>query len=195
MSDTDLSRRLDRLDKAVTADQKLSRSEKRQLKRERRREREMKEASVVGGSVMLLAAVVLAVVGVLNPEKWWLLFVALSIGLGGGKQIEQARRRARLGPPQQEPAAVKQVDRFEQACDRLLAELKDSPAVVRDFLGKPEATVEAIRSACRQLKQRQEQMLETVSPERAADLAQNAKRSKAAWGTSTKRPTAGRPMR
>lgn len=125
---------------------------------------------------MVAVAVVLVAMGLLNPDKWWLIFVALGLGLGGAKQIEQARRRDRAGAEGQPLAARAPAaavpERFEQACDQLLVELKDSPAAVRDFLGKPEATVEGIRAACRQLKQRQDQLAEATSPARVAELAQ-----------------------
>ncbi len=167
MSETDLSRRLDRLDQVVSADRNLSRAQRKQGRRAQRREREGSEASVVRGGAMVLIAVALAVMGVLRPDKWWLLFVALGLGLSGARQLELVRRRGKTKDPQ-----APEVERFEQACDQLLAELKNSPASVRDFLGRPEVTVEAIRTACRQLQQRQSSMLETVSPERAADLEQ-----------------------
>lgn len=159
---SELDRRLERLGKVVSADRK-------QTRRERKLQKEMGEASVIGGSVMLLIALLLAVFGVLNPDKWWLLFVALGVGVGGARQIDLARRRDKgLATPE----AVKKADRFEAACDLLLVELKDSPQAVREFLGKPEVTVEAIRAACRQLGQRQQQLLDTAS---AADLEQERK--------------------
>ncbi len=171
-AETPLNRRLARLARAVTADQAMGRAGRKQLKREQRRDRELGDASVFRGAVMLAIAVALAVMGVLTPDKWWLLFVAMGLGIGGGKQIELARRRDKLSAPEADLGAEAKIDRFEQACDQLLAELKDSPAAVRDFLGQPEATVEAIRTAGRQLKQRQALMLEAVSPGRAADLEQ-----------------------
>src|SRR5688572_10146147 len=101
MSETELNRRLDHLGRVVSRDQ---------LKREKKREKEMGEASTFGGSVMVIIAAVLAVMGVLSPDKWWLLFVALGLGIGGAKQIELARRRDKqLGPRgrQQDPVTAK----------------------------------------------------------------------------------------
>ncbi len=190
MPDSELTRRLGRLGRVVSADQQLTKADRKQLKRKRRREGELRGASVVGGSVMLAVAVALAIAGLLSPDKWWLLFVALGVGIEGGKQIELARRRDRLGldaTPEVVSPALRDPqpptpDRFEQVCDQLLAELKDSPAAVREFLGKPEATVEALRAACRQLKQRHALLLEAVSANRAADLAQEREALEARLG-------------
>lgn len=158
--ETELDRRLNRLDRVVRDDVKMSRAQRREIKREFRRQRELGEASIYTGGAMVAAAVILAVMGALNPEKFWLLFVALSFALGGFKQIDIARKRDKTAaaPPQK-------VERFELACDQLLAELKDSPDAVREFLGKPEATVEGIRAACRQLKQRHDAMIQASSSE------------------------------
>jgi len=161
--ETELDRRLNRLGRVVTADVKLSRAQRKEIKREWKRQRELGEASVYAGAAMVAAAIILAVMGVLNPSKFWLLFVALGLGLGGVKQIETARKRDRAPGKDALPAA--KVERFEIACDQLLLELKDSPAAVRDFLGKPEATVEGIRAACRQLKQRHDAMMQAGSAE------------------------------
>lgn len=48
--------------------------------------------------------------------------------------------------------------RVDGVCDRLLAELKGAPPLVRELLRKPEETVEALRSASKELARREREL-------------------------------------
>lgn len=138
------------------------RERKKREKREKRRERELQSASMPGGIVLLVAALVCLAFSVLRPELWWMVFVALGFGLGGAQQLHLAgqRRRASRGEADRIGGEQAPVDRHEVdlLCDALLADLKQSPESVRSFLKKPEATIESLRATCKALDARRQQL-------------------------------------
>lgn len=178
----DIAQSVERHVRAVLEEKDFRRQERREVRRERRmqqredadwrrrqrradkRERERENASVLVGTVMLAVALAIATFGFLHPEMWWLVFAALGIGSGGARNIAFAVERGRaprtgaerLAPPAPVPGKPHEVDAL---CDGLLAELKQSPEAVREFLQNPEATVESLRATCKALDARRQQLL------------------------------------
>jgi carbonic anhydrase/acetyltransferase-like protein (isoleucine patch superfamily) len=79
-----------------------------------------------------------------------------------------------LASPAAKPQAVSPVDpreaRIDTICDRLEAELRDSPESVRSFLGTSTETIAALRSTCHDLLRRERALREESSPEALARL-------------------------
>ena len=190
MAQPDLDERLKRLGSALgsdrtdrtarRADRSSDREARQDAKRARQEARELQTASVPEGVVMIAVALAIAIFGIANPHMWWLLFVALGIGGQGARKLEIARRRDRALQPASvipdraaevvAPVAVSMSARGDALCDQLLAELKNSPQVVRDFVGRPEVTVQSIRTALRQLAERCETMRAVASDAAWAEL-------------------------
>jgi hypothetical protein len=68
---------------------------------------------------------------------------------------------AQGAPPQADPRDV----RADAICDKILAELRTAPDVVRDIFIKPEETVQALRTTCRDLTRRERELRKFLSPE------------------------------
>jgi acetyltransferase-like isoleucine patch superfamily enzyme len=60
--------------------------------------------------------------------------------------------------------------RIDAACDRLEADLRQTPAPLREFLGEPRSTVAALRGTCHQLLERERALRGEASPEAFARL-------------------------
>lgn len=144
-----------------------ARAERRERKREerqrRREERRAQQPSVATGIVFVVAAVLCAALGMLNPQLWWMVFVALGLGLSGAGQLAAAARHRKAlptpqpsaAPPVAAPAPVHEVD---ELCDRLLADLAAAPDAVRAFVSEPDKTVAGLRSTLKSLDQRRHQL-------------------------------------
>jgi hypothetical protein len=61
--------------------------------------------------------------------------------------------------------------RVDGICDRLLAELKGAPPLVRELLRRPEETVEALRSASRELARRERGLRASLTEEEGERLS------------------------
>lgn len=62
---------------------------------------------------------------------------------------------------QQDPRDV----RVDAICDKILAELRTSPEVVKDIFVKPEETIAALRTTCRNLTRRERDLRKFLSPQ------------------------------
>lgn len=171
-----VSRKIERsLDRQKARD--LKRQAKAELRAERRRQ-QREEASVVGGVVYLLLAAVCLAYAVLRPEFFWLLFVALGMGLSGARQFRDVAARKQLAAREEPPAlpapaaAPAKPHEVDVLCDQLLADLKGSPEAVRSFLNDPEKTVETMRKTARSLDARRQQLLADADAERRAAVEQ-----------------------
>lgn len=145
-----------------------ARLEKRERRRAERQARKQQEPTTAGGIVFLIAAVICAVMGIVNPQMWWMVFVALGLGLGGAGQLAgAARRRKELAGEAAEvepveavkarpPTTVHEVDAL---CDALLAELATAPETVRTFVSDPQKTVTSMRATLKSLDLRRQQLL------------------------------------
>lgn len=157
--------------------QKESRRERRTRQREERRAKQRQEASALVGVAQVVAAVAFVVFAVLRPELWWLVFVALGLGLGGARQLSLSSERRRLerGPaapviPSTAVAVDAQAHEVDVLCDQLLADLKESPETVRHFVQAPEKTIAALRATARALDARRRQLLAEAPAERLKGL-------------------------
>jgi hypothetical protein len=65
------------------------------------------------------------------------------------------------GAAQADPRDV----RVDAICDRILAELRTSPEIVKDIFIKPDETVAALRTTCRDLTRRERELRKFLSPE------------------------------
>jgi hypothetical protein len=171
-------------------ERRMQREAERQAAREARRalkrRRQLEEANPFMGWVFALAAVVMVGMAVIHPHLWWLVFVALGMGtasagiLGQVHQLKKARLQegtasrdeatdeepeARQQAPASRPAEDPRTARVDTLCDKLLAELRAGPAVLRDVVHQPEQTVEGLRKSCHELVRRERELRELSSPE------------------------------
>jgi len=78
------------------------------------------------------------------------------------------RSRSGVGAQAQGPDPRDQ--RFDAICDKVLAELRSSPEVVKEIFRKPEETVAALRATCRDLTRREREVRRFLVPEEDARL-------------------------
>jgi hypothetical protein len=156
------------------------RRERERRAREERRERERQQASVPGGLFFMLIALVCLGFALSRPELWWMVFVALGLGLAGAQQLNLAGERHRLERVHREESKALEPEPARQPaprthevdvlCDQLLEDLARSPEAIRGFLQEPEKTVESLRRTCRALDERRLQLFAESPPERLEAL-------------------------
>jgi hypothetical protein len=172
-------------------ERRMERERLREERRARKRQRRQEEANPLMGWVFAAAAVVMAGMAVVRShELWWLIFVALGMGsaaagiLGRARQLEKARlqEEAKQGTASREDArdetpevpgkaeAPRQAEdprtaRVDALCDKLLAELRAGPGVLRDVVHQPEQTVEGLRKSCHELARRERELRSLSTPE------------------------------
>ncbi len=142
------------------------REERKARRRQAREARRHQQPTTAGGVVMLTIAALCAVMGVVNPNLFWMVFVALGLGLGGARQLTEAWRRRPEGSESEPPVEVKPVRQAAPAphevdalCDTLLTELAQAPQTVRTFISEPQQTVASMRATLKSLDQRRQQLL------------------------------------
>ena len=151
-----------------------------QSKKSQREAREGAFRNPFLGWVYVAGAVVTLVLALRSPRLWWLIFIAVFVfgRLAAGQFLPRRR------PLQQEPEAaplpetepvVEEVDprmaRVDALCDKLLAEVRSGPAVLREVVHAPEQTVEALRRSCHALARRERELRALSSPEDERRLA------------------------
>lgn len=174
---------------------KWERRMERRLEREerRRQRRAAQHANPFMGWVFALAALVTAGMALRMPDKWWLIFVAFGMGssaagiLGQARLAKQARLREGAGegtparedtrdaaPARPEAPAKREAPRESEdprtarvnaLCDKLLAELRAGPGVLREVVHQPEQTVEGLRKSCHELARRERELRALSTPE------------------------------
>ncbi|MDX2011859.1 MAG: hypothetical protein SFW67_16820 [Myxococcaceae bacterium] len=143
---------------------------RREEKEARRRERDARNPpSIAVGVVFLTAAVLCAVMGVMNPGLWWMVFVALGLGLSGAGQLASAARRRRDARPAA-PLASDVTHEVDALCDQLLVDLEASPDAVKAFISEPKKTVATMRATLKALDVRRQQLLSEDAVGRLARL-------------------------
>ena len=112
-------------------------------------------------------------------------------------------RRPRSSPlpppaPPESPvvaAITARESRVDGICDRLLAELKGAPPLVRELLRKPEETVEALRAASRELARRERNLRTALTEDEGAASRPRADRPLGARRVDVRRRREGTPRR
>ncbi|AKI99920.1 hypothetical protein ATI61_104659 [Archangium gephyra] len=180
-------------------ERRMAREQLKEQQRAARRQRELEEANPLMGWVFALAALVMAGMAVLNVHTlWWLIFVALGMGsaaagiLGRARQHQlQAGQKQGLGTGEEareeaperpvEPEAPRQAEdprtaRVDALCDKLLAELRAGPGVLREVVHQPEQTVEGLRKSCHELARRERELRALSPPEEERRLEEERAR-------------------
>ena len=89
-----------------------------------------------------------------------------------GQTLPAGTEEAPLALPQQVPeAAEPRMARVDTLCDKVLAELRTGPGVLREVVHAPEQTVEALRKSCHELARRERELRALSSPEDERRLA------------------------
>ncbi len=130
-----------------------------------------------GGLVTLLIAL-------RYPRMWWLIFIAVFVFgrlaalqfFPRGIKPRGEREPAPLPEPSAEASPEEDVDprmaRVDALCDKLLAEVRGGPEVLREVVHAPEQTVEALRRSCHALARRERELRALCSPEDERRLAE-----------------------
>jgi hypothetical protein len=183
-----------------------SRRERRRLERELRRQasgEDWQKRSAGQGVVFLMAAAVLAYMAMAEPHLWWMVFIALALGLAGIKRLArysksqptaktntatvtagEAQKQSRPQPqaahpesqPQPQSAPDPTLARIDELCERLLSEVRRGPDILRDVVRRPEETVRALKEGCHALAKREQELRALVTPEDDARLLRERER-------------------
>ncbi len=156
----------------------IRRSE-RQSKRAAREAQEEAAHNPLLGWVYVAGTVMTLVLALRYPRLWWLVFIAVFVfgRLAAGQFLPRwrTRREEPEAAPLPEPAPVEEVDprmaRVDALCDKLLAEVRGGPGVLREVVHAPEQTVEALRRSCHELARRERELRALSSPEDERRLA------------------------
>jgi hypothetical protein len=176
-------------------ERRMARERLREEQRARKRQRELEEANPLMGWVFALAALVMAGMAVINVQLWWLIFVALGMGaasagiLGRARQHRQLQEGQRQGAGEAAPEAPgkgraeapRQAEdprtaRVDGLCDKLLAEFRAGPGVLREVVHQPEQTVEGLRKSCHELARRERELRALSPPEEERRLEEERAR-------------------
>lgn len=157
----------------------------RRLEREARR-KARRQSAPVEGAVRLIAAAFVGYLAYQSPNLWWLVLLAIGLAISGVRRIvrysqEQELRSENEREPKDEAVEERSVKaptgdrmpreieenlaRVDQWGDRLLAEVKRGPDLLRDVVRKPEETAQAIRQACHALAKREAELRALVTRE------------------------------
>lgn len=164
--------------------QEKRRDRKRRERAERRAEQQaqaeerLARTSPLEGWALAIAALACVILAVANrSDLWWLVFVALGLGMRGARILGfHQRREAVAGARRDAEAAARRLAadpveaRIHERCDRLLAVVKESPESVRAFLTRPEETIETLRKTCLDLRARERALRSLVDPQQLAGL-------------------------
>jgi len=183
--------RAEQREKAIDRFGKGRRWEKR-LAREARR-RASRKSDPADGAIRLIAAAFVGYMAYQSPNLWWLVLFAVGLAISGirkifrysAEQLESEREKEagsgettseqRGAGPKSQVKTTGEIDkslaRVDQWCERLLAEIKRGPEVLRDLIRKPEETVQGIRQGCHALAKREGELRALVTPEDDQRLA------------------------
>jgi hypothetical protein len=160
---------------------------KRAERRARHAEREAREEvsrNPALGWISVAGALVTLLIALRYPRMWWLIFIAVFVfGQMAARHLIPRRGRAEPLPEAREPASLPELRQEEEAadsrmarldalCDRLLAELRSGPALLREVVHAPEQTVEALRRSCHELARRERELRALSTPEDERRLAE-----------------------
>ncbi|HYO70119.1 MAG TPA: hypothetical protein VEU33_28985 [Archangium sp.] len=176
-------------------ERRMAREQLKEQRRAARRQRELEQANPLMGWVFALAALVMAGMAVLNVHTlWWLIFVALGMGaasagiFGRVHQLRQQQRQQQgleageeaseqsVGAEAPRQAEDPRTARVAALCDKLLAELRAGPGVLREVVHQPEQTVEGLRKSCHELARRERELRALSPPEEERRLEEERAR-------------------
>ncbi len=135
------------------------------------------------GVILAIGALVSLMIALRVPHMWWLVFIAVFVfGQQAARhlmprgtqepQLPRERETASLPEPREgAPDADPRMARVDTLCDKLLAELRAGPAVLREVVHSPEQTVEALRKSCHELARRERELRSLSTPEDERRLA------------------------
>lgn len=161
---------------AAEVEKRKTREAQKRLAREARK-RARHQPSVAVGVVLFVIAAACLGLALLRPELFWMVFVALALGLGGASEVADAarERRARAAEaPRQAPAKPAAPHEVDALCDQLLADLAASPDAVKAFVTEPEKAVASMRATLKSLDVRRRQLLAEDADGRLAELITRA---------------------
>jgi hypothetical protein len=124
------------------------------------------EGWTYGGLAVLL--IVLMVLHVL--PQWWFIFIIIGLTLRAAQIIGYHKGKGSREDAEQdeeietEVASDSRAARIDEVCSKLKASLKDAPASVREFLSKPEETVDSLRKTTHELLKRELALRALISP-------------------------------
>jgi cytoskeletal protein RodZ len=158
------------------------RAEKESLKAQRRAREEASRNPMLG-VVFAIGALVTLMIALRLPKMWWLIFIAVFVfGQQAARHLMPRRssqplpqgegEAAPLPESQRAPAeADPRMARVDALCDKLLAELRAGPTVLREVVHSPEQTVQALRKSCHELARRERELRALTTPEDERRLA------------------------
>jgi hypothetical protein len=175
---------------------KWEREAKRETRRAEREAQRARSRSPLQGGMYAVVAVACVLMAMAQPRNlWWLVFVALGFFLSAARHLERPRRggtrevggealpreaeareagdsrtREPGAPPSTGEAMDPRVAKVDGLCGKLLAELREGPAVLREVVHAPERTVEALRQGCHELARRERGLRTLVTPEETRRL-------------------------
>ncbi|GEN07505.1 hypothetical protein MFU01_25420 [Myxococcus fulvus] len=128
-------------------------------------------------AIFMSTAITCLLLAIGQPRRlWWLVFVALGFFLVAAKFMkrpsEEEEEATGLRPATAQPVdpVDPKVARVDAVCAKLLAELAQGPAVLREVVHAPERTVEALRQGCHALASRERTLRALATPEEASRL-------------------------
>lgn len=177
---------------------RLARARRHEEKR-RRRELRRQSGGKPEGIVFAVMAAVAIFIALSNPHAlWWLLFVALGFGQAAARLLTRGSAPAELPEDREQdseereeesqrqgegkrdadarqpspPDPTSEADaRVDAVCDKLLAEVRAGPNILREVVRNPEQTVEALRTSCKDLSRRERELRALYTPEDERRLA------------------------
>jgi hypothetical protein len=158
------------------AKREVKRTERETLKARRTAREEATRNPVLGWMYAAGALVTLLIVLRYPRAYWWLVFIAVFVfGQLAARHLLPRRTRderqleggdtAPLPEPRQPEDADPRMARVDTLCDKLLAELRTGPELLREVVHAPEQTVEALRRSCHALARRERELRALSSPE------------------------------
>jgi hypothetical protein len=158
---------------------------KKRLRRARR-ERERSGGSLGAGVVYLAIASILAFRLVVEPQQWWLIWIVLGLGLAGVRRVVRYLEATRTqredreevegtdavhekARPSENAAAGSKSDselaRVDDLCERLLAEIRQGPEMLRDVVRRPDEAVKGLKAGIHALAKREQELRALVTAE------------------------------
>lgn len=161
---------LQRMRRALAAedDRRARRQERRSRRAGRRAARRRSPRSGAG----LLVGGVILTFAVVEGAPYWLLFLVLWMLFEGTRRLVGRRGPEVEGESTrtEETGVDARLARVDALCDQLLADIRTAPAVLRDFVQKPEEAVQALRDGVHALERREREIRALARPEDDARL-------------------------